>query len=69
MSLLTSGWVHCGESQDASVVGIEGIRWTPWSKVTIKEKFGWLGIYNLEARRKVYESKEKMLGDQANEAL
>lgn len=28
---LTSRWVHCGESQDAPVVGIERIRCTPWS--------------------------------------
>lgn len=28
---LTSRWVHCGEGQDAPVVGIERIRCTPWS--------------------------------------
>lgn len=37
---LTSRWVHCGEGQDAPVVGIERIRCTPWSKATIREKFG-----------------------------
>lgn len=30
-ALLTSRWVHCGESQDAPVVGIERIRCTPRS--------------------------------------
>lgn len=48
---LTSRWVHCGEGQDAPVVGIERIRCTPWSKVTIREKFGSPGpMYQLRKK-------------------